>query len=397
MAVDKPIHIVDSVSFGAIVAVRDRLLGQQAAGRKIYRLESGDPSFDVPPHVLEAMHQALREGKTHYTASTGILPLREAAVTKVRRDNGLSVDGPDQVLVTSGGMHALYLTFRALLDPGDEVILPDPMWTEIGENIRLAQGVPVRVPLRLDGGPAYAAEDIERAVTPKTRAIFINTPHNPSGAVLSRDVLAAIVDVAVRNDLTIVSDEAYEHVIFDGLEHVSTGSLPGAEDRTITLFSTSKSYAMSGLRVGYIIAHDPRFLERAKKLIRCTVNGVNSVAQWGAAAALAAPQDAARAMGAGYEARRDALLAGLEGVRSLHPVKPSGSFFLWCRIDPSWEGYQGARDDWAMTNYLIDSAGVGSSPGTAFGPSGAGCIRFAFSADLPQVEAGAQLISELLP
>lgn len=389
-------HVVDSVSFGAIVAVRDRLLAQQAAGRRIYRLESGDPSFDTPPHVAEAIVEALRKGHTHYTASTGIQPLRDAILAKVRRDNALPVDNAEQVVVTSGGMHALYLVFRAMLEPGDEVILPDPMWTEIAENVRLAGGVPVRCPLDLSGGPAYPAARIEALIGPRTKAIFVNTPQNPTGVVLPRAELQEIVDLAVRHDLRIVSDEAYEHVIFDGAEHVSIGSLPGAEERTVSLYSTSKSYAMSGLRVGYLVGRDPVVLERVKKLLRCTVNGVSSIAQWGAAAALAGPQDAARAMGAAYQRRRDTLLAGLAGVDALHPVKPTGSFFLWARIDPSWEGYQGANDDWAMTNRLIDGAGVGSSPGTAFGPAGERCIRFAFSCDDAQVDAGAARIRELL-
>ncbi|MHB8878146.1 MAG: pyridoxal phosphate-dependent aminotransferase [Myxococcaceae bacterium] len=389
-------HLLDTISFGAIVAVRDRLLEQQAAGRTIYRLESGDPSFDVPKHVKDAIHAALDKNLTHYTASTGVLPLREAIVKKVRRDNHLPIDNAEQVVVTNGGMHALYLTFRALLEPGDEVILPDPMWTEIAENIKLGGGTPVRVTLEREHGMAYTAAAIERHITPKTRAIFLNTPHNPTGVVLSEPELRAIGDLALKHKLWVISDEAYEHVIFDGAKHVSIGSLPGMEERTLTLFSASKSYAMSGLRIGYIAGRDKVMLERIKKLLRCTINGVNSITQYGAAAALAGPQDAPQAMGAEYQARRDALLNGIAGVKALKPFKPGGSFFLWLSIDPSWEGYNGARDDWAMTNFLIDKGGVGCAPGTAFGPSGAGCVRLAFSCDRPQVEAAARIVRGLL-
>jgi aspartate aminotransferase len=389
-------HILDSISFGAIVAVRDRLLDQQAKGRKIYRLESGDPSFDVPAHVREAMNTALSKGQTHYTASTGIQPLRDAIVTKVRRDNALPIDNAEQVVVTNGGMHALYLIFRSLLDAGDEVIIPDPMWTEIAENIKLAEGVAVRCPLDVQHGMAYTAAAIEKHITPKTKAIFLNTPQNPTGAVIPVEELKNIVAVAQQHNLRIISDEAYEHVIFDGLKHVSIGSLPGAEERTITLFSMSKSYAMSGLRIGYIASRDADFLERVKKLLRCTTNGVNSVAQWGAAAALSGPQEATRAMGAEYQVRRDVLLNGLKGIKLFHPFVPQGTFFMWVRIDPSWEGYKGAKDDWAMTNFLIDQGAVGSSPGTAFGPAGEGCIRLAYSCDRPQLEQAVQVIRGLL-
>lgn len=389
-------HILDSISFGAIVQVRDRLLEQQAGGRKIYRLESGDPSFDVPVHVRDAIVEALTKGQTHYTASAGVQPLRDAIVQKVRRDNALPVTGPEQVVVTSGGMHALYLTFVSMLEAGDEVVLPDPMWTEIAENIRLAGGTPVRAPMDLEAEIPWTAEIIERHLTPRTKAIFLNTPQNPTGLVIPREELVRIAELAARRNLQIISDEAYEHVIFDGREHVSIGSLPGAWERTHTLFSTSKSYAMSGLRVGYIVSPDNAFLERVRKLLRCTTNGVNSIAQYGAAAAMRTTPETSKAMGVEYQARRDALLAGLRGVKVLHPIVPHGTFFMWARIDPSWEGYQGKRDDWAMTQFLIDQGGVGSSPGTAFGPAGAGCIRLAYSCDRPQVEEAARVIRGLL-
>ena len=230
-------HIVDQVSLGAIVQVRDRLLDQQAKGRKILRLESGDPSFDIPVHAREAMEKALRDGQTHYTASTGIPALRQAIHRKVTTENKLEIPGPDNVIVTNGGMNGLYIIFRALLDPGDEVILPNPMWTEIAENIRLGGGVPVPVRLRPDEGYLYAPADIEAAITPRTRAIFVNTPHNPTGMVVRRGTLEEIAAIAEKHNLLLVSDEAYEHVIFDGEEHVSLGSLPAARGRTITVHS----------------------------------------------------------------------------------------------------------------------------------------------------------------
>jgi aspartate aminotransferase len=182
-------HIVDQVSLGAIVQVRDRLLEQQAHGRKILRLESGDPSFDIPIIAREAMEKALRDGLIHYTASTGIQPLREAIFAKLTSENKLKVANPDQIVVTNGGMHGLYIVFWALLDPGDEVILPDPMWTEIAENIRLGGGKPVPVRLKPESGYQYDPSEIEAAITTRTRAVFVNTPHNPTGAVAGQQVL----------------------------------------------------------------------------------------------------------------------------------------------------------------------------------------------------------------
>jgi len=389
-------HIVDQVSLGAIVQVRDRLLEQQARGRQVLRLESGDPSFDLPPHVREAMEQALRDGLTHYTASTGIPALRAAIWRKVTQQNGLKVANPDQIVVTNGGMNGLYIVFRALLYPGDEVILPDPMWTEIGENIRLGGGTPVPVRLRAEQDYQYDVAAIAAAITPRTRAIFINTPHNPTGAVASRATLEQIAALADKHSLTLVSDEAYEHVIFDGKPHVSIGALPGAQERTISLYSLSKTYAMSGLRVGYVVTPQPLMLERLKKLVRCTINGVNSIAQYGAVAALNAPQDATGAMASEYQKRRDILMDALAEAPYVTAFKPAGAFYLWSRIAPAWPGYAGTRDDWSMTNYLIDQAGVGSSPGSAFGASGAGHIRFAFACSTAQVERAARLLPDVL-
>jgi aspartate aminotransferase len=389
-------HIVDQVSLGAIVQVRDRLLDQQAKGRKILRLESGDPSFDIPLHAREAMEKALRDGQTHYTASTGIPALRQAIHRKVTTENKLEISGPDNVIVTNGGMNGLYIIFRALLDPGDEVILPNPMWTEIAENIRLGGGVPVPVRLRADEGYLYAPADIEAAITPRTRAIFVNTPHNPTGMVVRRGTLEEMAAIAEKHNLLLVSDEAYEHVIFDGEEHVSLGSLPAARGRTITVHSLSKTYAMSGLRLGYVIATDELVLMRLKKLVRCTINGVNSVAQYGAAAAINGPQDAPFAMAAEYQLRRDMLFAALEESPYVKAFKPSGAFYIWVRINSDWPGYQGKTDDWSMTNYLIDEAGIGSAPGSAFGPDNEGYIRFAFSCSTDQVRAAAELLPSVL-
>jgi aspartate aminotransferase len=378
------------------VVVRDRLLEQQAQGRKILRLESGDPSFNIPVVARGAMEKALRDGLTHYTASTGIVPLREAIFRKVTSQNGLQVGSPDQVVVTNGAMHGLYVIFRAMLEPGDEVILPDPMWTEIAENIRLAGGTPVPVRLRAETGYQYDPSAIEAAITPRTRAIFINTPQNPIGVVADRGTLEAIAAIAEKHNLMLVSDEAYEHVIYDGREHVSLGSLPAAQDRTISVFSLSKTYAMSGLRLGYLIIKDALLLERVKKLVRCTINGVNSVTQYGAAAALNGPQDATRSMRDEYQKRRDILFAALQQAPVLKVFKPGGAFYLWALIRPEWPGYDGRADDWSMTNYLIDKAGIGSSPGSAFGAAGAGHIRFAFSCSTDQVEEAAKMLPEVL-
>ena len=386
-------HPVDAIELGGIVTVRDRLIEQQSHGRKIYRLESGDPSFSVPPHIIEAFERALRDGHTHYTAGAGIKPLREAMFRKLREANRLPLESFNDVVVTNGAMHALYVAFRALCDPGDEIIMPDPTWTETADNVSLAGGMPVRAPLRAPGYH-YTADVIAPFITPRTRAIVVNSPHNPTGMVMTRAEIEGIVRLAERHGIWVLSDEAYEHVLFDGREHVSAGAL--GYPKVLSVYSFSKSYAMSGLRLGYAAAHDPRLIGRMAKLVRCTTNGVNSATQVAAVAALTGPQDAIAAMTAEYQRRRDALWEGLKEVRLLHAVRPEGAFYLWAKIDEAWSGFEGKRGGWAMTDYLIDKAGIGSAPGEVFGPSGAGHVRFAYSCSTDQVVEAAKILGELL-
>jgi aspartate aminotransferase len=386
-------HPVDAIDLGGIVTVRDRLIDQQSRGKKVFRLESGDPSFAVPPHITAALEKALHDGHTHYTAGAGVKPLREAMFTKLVAENRLPLESFNDVLVTNGGMHALYITFRALCEPGDEVIMPDPTWTETADNVTLAGGVAVRAPLHFPDYH-YTANEIAPRITPRTRAIVINSPHNPTGMVYTKDEIEGIVRLAAQHGLWVLSDEAYEHVLFDGRRHVSAGAL--GYPKVISVYSFSKSYAMSGLRLGYVAVHDRVLLERMAKLLRCTINGVNSATQYAAVAALTGPQDATRTMALEYQQRRDAIWDAVKDARLLHGVKPEGAFYQWARIDDAWPGYEGKRGGWALTNFLIEKAGVGSAPGEVFGAAGAGHIRFAYSCSTDQVLEGARLLKELL-
>ncbi len=388
-------HILDQITLGALVIVRDKMMSEQAAGRKVFRLEVGDTSFDTPPHIRHAIVEALESGKTHYPPSTGLPKLREAILNKVRKENHLPIRDADHIMVTIGGMHGLYMTFSSLLDPGDEVILPDPMWSEIAELIRRGGGVPVSVALRPERDFLYDPADIRAAITPRTKAIYINSPHNPTGAVLSEDHLRQIADMAAAKNLYIVSDEAYEHVIFDGLRHVSIGSLPGMADRTISSYTFSKTYAMTGLRLGYLASNDDHFLDRVRKLLRLSTNGIPSITQWGGLAALTGSPEPTRAMMAELEKRRDIFVSGLQSVPVFDAFKPQGAFYVWAKISDRWQGYDGAKDSWAMTNYLIDAAGIGTSPGIAFGRTGDRYVRFAFTAAREELVEAIEVMQDL--
>jgi aspartate aminotransferase len=389
-------HPLDLLSLGKIVQIRERLLEAQAAGSRVFRFESGDPSFTPAPHVIDAVSRAAAAGKTHYVPNNGIPELRSALATKVRDKNGLPDVTADDVFLTNGAMHALFATFNALLTSGDEVVLPDPMWTEVAENVRLAGGMPIGVPLDAAHAFAYDPAAIERAVTPRTVAIFVNTPHNPTGAVLGRETLQAILEIARRHDLWIVSDEAYEDVIFAPHTHLSIGALvePG-ETRVVSIYSFSKSHAMAGLRTGYIVTRAPILRSRLPKLLRCTINGVNSLAQWAALAAVTGDDRQGGVMRAEYLVRRDIMLEALADIPGVRAFTPRGSFFVWVELDPAIYARLGVQDADELSARLA-SQGIGSAPGDAFGASCADAIRFSFSCDTAMVREGSAVLREAL-
>ena len=383
-----PVHYLDAISLGKIVQIREQLLKAQAGGMRVFRFESGDPSFDVAEGVLDAVSSAARAGKTHYIPNNGIPQLRTALAKKVQDKNGLAGVTSEDIFVTNGAMHALFVTFGALLVAGDEVIVPDPMWTEVVENIRMAGGVPVGVELAAADDFEYRADRIEAAITPRTRAIFLNTPHNPTGAVLSRERLEEILEVARANDLWIISDEAYEDVLYEPWTHTSIGSLAGDyADRVISIYSFSKTHAMSGLRVGYIVTRAKLLHDRIPKLLRCTINGVNSLAQWGALAAVEGSTEHLRDMCDEYAVRRDIMLAALDGIPGVRPFAPRGAFYVWVELDQSAYDRLGVPDAAALSEQLA-AAGIGSAPGDAFGESCVNSMRFAFSCDTAMVRDG---------
>ncbi|HEV7994311.1 MAG TPA: aminotransferase class I/II-fold pyridoxal phosphate-dependent enzyme [Gemmatimonadaceae bacterium] len=389
-------HPLDEISLGLIVQIRERLLKAQAAGKKVYRLESGDPNFSVPPHVLEAVGKAGAEGKTHYIPNSGIPELRKALAEKAVRKNGLVGTTDEDIFLTNGAMHALYVAFGALLSPGDEVILPDPMWTEVAENIRLAGGVTVGVPLRADHDFEYDTAEIEAAITPRTTAIFLNTPQNPTGAVLSEQTLREIADIAKRHDLWLISDEAYEDVIYEPHKHFSIGSfVPEYAEKVISIYSFSKSYAMSGLRTGYIVTKSPLLHDRIPKLLRCTINGVNSLAQWAALAAVTGDQSQLATMRAEYLVRRDALISALSTIEGVRPFIPRGAFYVWAELDPAIYKRLGVADAHELSDKLA-AIGIGSAPGVAFGQTCDDAIRFAYSCATKMVTEGAEALRRAL-
>src|SRR5262245_27542341 len=302
---------LDEVPFSGIIRIRDMMYSVANP----YRLDQGDVSFDAPDTVKAAMSRAIAENKTHYLQTTGVPQLRELIAAKLREKNRIPVDDPEEVLVTNGGIHGVYMACRALLEPGDEVVIPDPLWPPAAGNILMAKGVTVPCPLYESRGWRYDLDELESKIGPRTRAIYLNSPQNPTGGVLTRDDLVRIAAIARERDLWILSDEAYEDVIYDG-DHVSIASLPGMYERTIPLYTFSKTYAMTGLRLGYLAIRNPRIRDRAKKVLFYTASNIASVVQYGGIGALEGPQHCVGAFRTELRARRDLFYAGVRDLAS---------------------------------------------------------------------------------
>src|SRR6188474_2476156 len=366
----------DSVPVSAIVRIRDMMY----TVKDPFRLDQGDVSFDAPETFKQAVAKAMAENKTHYLPTVGIPPLRKAFAAKMQKKNGIPIGSEEEVLVSNGGTHGLYAVFHALLEPGDEVIIPEPEWPPTMAMVKAAGGVPVQVPLREELGWRWNIADVEKAITPKTRVLYLNSPNNPSGGVLTRKDIEQLAQIARDRNLWVVSDEAYEDVVYKG-EHVSIASLPGMYDRTIPVYTLSKSYAITGVRVGYFAIKDQALRDRALKIVLYTTSNVSSIAQYGALGAMEGSQQCIADFKTELLIRRDMFYKGLQeaapGVFSGTP--PDGAFYAFVKINPEAAKNAGITGDslsWATAEYLIKNARIGCVPGVDFGPNSEGYIRF---------------------
>ena len=367
---------LDQVPLSAIVRIRDMMY----TVKDPFRLDQGDVSFDAPDTFKQGVARAIADNRTHYLPSTGIPPLRKAYAEKMRKKNGIPVGSDDELLVTNGGTHGLFAAFQTILEPGDEVIIPDPEWPPTMAIVKQAGGTPVQVPLREDLGFRWNIADVEKAITPKTRVLYLNSPNNPSGGVLTRQDIEQLAQLARDRNLWVVSDEAYEDVVYKG-EHVSIASLPGMYDRTIPVYTLSKSYAITGVRVGYFAIKDPALRDRALKIILYTTSNVSSIAQYGALGAMEGSQQCIADFKTELLIRRDMFYKGLQeaapGVFSGTP--PDGAFYAFVKINADWAKSAGITGDsvsWAMAEYLIKNARIGCVPGVDFGAGCEGYLRF---------------------
>jgi aspartate aminotransferase len=347
------------------------------AGATVYQFEGGEPFMPTPDSIKQAMKRALDENQTRYAPSSGIAELREAIAAKLRTRNRIQAQS-ENVIVVNGGMQALFGAFQSIVNPGDEVLLFSPYWTPIKDLVSHCQGRSVLVPTD-EAREVGFQETLARYSTERTRAIYYNTPQNPSGVVFTPDEAKAVAEFAQDRDLVVVADEAYEDLVYEG-EHFSIASLEGMFERTITCFTFSKSYAMTGWRLGYAVAAEP-WMTGLKKATLYSSNGVSTPTQWAGVAALQIDPLRLDEIKNQYRIRRDLMLSGLNEI-GLHCDPPAGAFYAFPDVSRI------SADSREAAETLLNRAQVATVPGIVFGAHGERHLRFSFSTSTETIEAG---------
>ncbi|MDZ7968261.1 MAG: pyridoxal phosphate-dependent aminotransferase [Nostoc sp. DedSLP03] len=370
---------VSQVTPSLTLAIAAKAKALKAEGIDVCSFSAGEPDFDTPAHIKAAAVKALEEGKTKYGAAAGEPKLREAIAHKLKIDNGLDYKS-ENVIVTNGGKHSLYNLIVALIDPGDEVIIPAPYWLSYPEMVTLVGGVPVIVPTDATTGYKITPEQLRKAIAPKTKLFILNSPSNPTGMVYTPDEIKALAQVIVDADIFVVSDEIYEKILYDGAEHISIGSL-GQEicDRTLISNGFAKAYSMTGWRLGYL-AGPVEIVKAASTIQGHSTSNVCTFAQYGAIAALQSSQDCVEEMRQAFAKRRQVMLDRLNAIPGLSTAKPDGAFYLF--PDISKTGLKSLE----FCDALLEEHQVAVIPGIAFGADDN--IRLSYATDMATIEKG---------
>ena len=371
----------------ATMAVNDKAKALKAEGHDVIALAGGDPDFDTPAHIVEAALAAIHAGQTHYPSPTkGTNDLLAAIAEKMVRDHGVHVKYQSDIVVTPGSKWALNLALAAVVNPGDEVLYLEPVWVSYPPMIRLVGGEPVPINLSPEDNFRITAEAIREKVTPKTKAIMVNSPNNPTGRVLDRAEVKAIVDVAIEADLFVISDEVYEKLIYDDREHYALVSEEGMAGRTLTINGLSKGYAMTGWRLGWLVG-PTAIMKLAAKMNSQTVTSAATFTMAAAVAALNGPQDVVEEMRLAYQDRRDFMVKALNEIDGIVCAMPDGAFYLMPRFVNT------THNSLQLANALLDQCGIAATPGVAFGLSGEGHLRFSYATSMDELERAVERLS----
>jgi aspartate/methionine/tyrosine aminotransferase len=369
--------------------VYEAAVAMERQGIEVIHLELGRPDFDTPAHIKDAAIRAINEGQVHYTSNMGLLQLREAIAQKLLAQHGLEYDPHEEIFVTVGGSEALMVTFAAILSDGDGIVVPVPGYTTYFSLPVFwgAEVIPVRCPE--ESGYQLDVGDLEKGLTSNAKAIIVNSPCNPTGAIWDRNTMEGVATVALDRDMVVISDEVYETLAYDGAKVVSPAALPGMRERTLIINSISKTYSATGWRVGYV-AGPARLVQAAYRVHQHNVASANTFAQWGAVAALEGPQDDVERMVSAFDERRRYLHDALQGIPGLACHRPQGAFYMF----PNISAFGMSSEE--LTMYLLREARVAVVHGTAFGPAGEGHVRISYASSMENLRAAVERLAEAL-
>jgi len=377
-----------NIEESATFAVADMVKRMKSQGQPVWDLGGGDPDFDTPEPVIVAAKAAMDQGFTHYVASRGIPELRTAIADKLRTENELEYDPDADIIVTPSAKHALYIALLTILDPQDEIVIPAPSWVSYEAIVHLIGAVPRLVGLSFESGFEITREALESVASDRTKAILLNTPNNPTGRMVTPNEAQVVADFARERDLFIISDEIYERIRYDDRAHLSLGNMDGCFDRTITINGFSKTFAMTGWRLGYL-AGPSHVINEAVKAQQHTVGCAGSFTQRAGVAALEAPDSVVDAMVEEYDRRRRLVVDGLRSIEGIECLNPDGAFYAFPRI--SGLGFESSTE---FSTWLIQEAGVAVTPGSAFGPGGEGHIRISYANSQQVLGEGIERIAD---
>ncbi len=389
-------HIAREVRASTTMAIDSLYKQMKAEGQNVIGFAAGEPDFPTPDHIKQAAFQAIQDNFTRYTPASGTLELKAAACARIKADCGVEYT-PDQVVVSSGAKHVLYLALRALIDPGDEVILPTPAWVSYYELIRMVGGVPVTVPTTEGEAFKLSPEKLEAAVTPRTKALILNNPSNPTGMVYDADQLNALTRVCIKHDLYIISDEIYSNLVYDGKPFTSVASLGGdIKERTILINGVSKSYAMTGWRIGYAMAR-PDIARIMSNYVSHSTSSPCAVSQKAALAGLTAPQDKVYEMREAFEARRNYMVERMNAIEGVSCIKPEGAFYVMMNIEKllgrTIDGVTIRSGNDFATAFLKGGL-VAVVPGEGF--EAPGFVRWSYAASMENIQEGLDRLERFL-
>jgi aspartate/methionine/tyrosine aminotransferase len=361
-------NIVPSASMD----ISEKVKNLRIMGSDIIDLTIGEPDFNTPSHIKEAALKALAENKTHYTNGQGIIELRRAIANKLKKDNKIGVDPEAEILVAPGAKQAIFYSLLAVLNPGDEVLIPEPYWLSYPDILKLAQGVPVGMPSREEDCFKIGIKELKRAVSCRTKALILNSPNNPTGIIWNKEDLQQIASFVYEHDLMVISDEIYEKIIFDDKDFISIASLPYMHERVITINGFSKSYAMTGWRIAYL-AGPEKIVTQIVKVNQHIATCSSSLSQYAALEALKGPQEELNAMVKEYKERRSILIKESAQLNKMSFFTPQGTFYAFLNIKKL------GVSSLEAASLFLDKAGIATIPGSAYGPSGEGYLRICFT------------------